>query len=63
MGSTVRGVIRTILAGSLMAAIVGCATSGAKVSCDGKLTPINPPAARVAGTQGSADQPSQGRAP
>ena len=59
MEFTMRGVVRAILAGSLIAVISGCATSGTKVSCGGNLTPINPPAAKVAGTHGGADQPSQ----
>ncbi len=59
MEFTVRGVVRAILAGSLIAVISGCATSGTKVSCGGKLTPINPPVAKAAGTQGGSDQPSQ----
>lgn len=63
MGSRVHGVVRAVMAGSLIAVLAGCATSGTKVSCDGKLTPINPPSAKVAGTQGTADPPSQGAAP
>ena len=63
MGSRAHRVVRTVMAGSLIAVLVGCATSGIKVSCDGKLTPINPPSAKVAGTQGTTDQPSQGSAP
>ena len=63
MGSTMQKVVRTALVGSLIAVVVGCATSETKVSCDGKLTPINPPAAKVAATESAAHQSSQGTAP
>lgn len=61
MKSMSRGV-RMVLAGVVLAALVACATSVTKVACDGKLTPINPPAAK-AGNQGAAYHVSPGVSP
>jgi hypothetical protein len=62
MGSTVQGVGRTVLAGGLLALLVACASTGTKVSCDGKLTPINPPSSKVV-AQSTADHPTLGATP
>jgi len=48
MGAEVHNVVRSVLASGLLALLAGCATQGIKVSCDGKLTPINTPAPKVA---------------
>lgn len=62
MRSTVQGVARAVLAGGLLALMVACASTGTKVSCDGKLTPINPPTSKMV-PQGTADHPTQGATP
>ena len=51
MNALKRHVTRS-LAVALLALAVGCSSHPRRVDCDGRLSPINPPAPAAAGTAG-----------
>ena len=64
MGSTKRRVGRTTLLSGALVLLGACATTDTKVSCEGKLLPINPSTTtKSAMLSKASDQPASGVSP